>query len=124
MRFRCYIFHMKYGEKAVVKAVLEVWENPNTERDYEICISFPEFTMDMPAAIRAVTERRDLKADDMRTVMQTIMTGQATPAQIGALAVALAAWLPFSASAQQAAPAQQPAPAAQQAAPAPTPPAA
>jgi formate dehydrogenase subunit gamma len=43
---------------------------------------------------------------------------------IGALAVALAAWLPFTASAQQAAaPAQQPAPAAQQAAPAPTPPA-
>ena len=33
---------------------------------------------------------------------------------IGALAVALAAWLPFTASAQQAAaPAQQPAPAAQ-----------
>jgi formate dehydrogenase subunit gamma len=43
---------------------------------------------------------------------------------IGALVVALAAWLPFTASAQQAAaPAQQPAPAAQQAAPAPTPPA-
>ena len=41
---------------------------------------------------------------------------------IGALVVALAAWHPFSASAQQpAAPAQQPAPAAQQAAPAPKP---
>jgi len=45
--------------------------------------------MDMPAAIRAVTERRDLKADDMRTVMQTIMTGQATPAQIGGFLVGL-----------------------------------
>ena len=45
--------------------------------------------MDMPAAIRAVTERRDLKADDMRTVMQAIMTGQATPAQIGGFLVGL-----------------------------------
>ena len=36
--------HMKYGEKAVARAVLEVWKNPNMERDYEICISFPEFT--------------------------------------------------------------------------------
>jgi anthranilate phosphoribosyltransferase len=45
--------------------------------------------MDMPAAIRAVTERRDLKADDMRVVMQTIMTGQATPAQIGGFLIGL-----------------------------------
>jgi len=45
--------------------------------------------MDMPAAIRAVTERHDLKADNMRTVMQTIMTGQATPAQIGGFLVGL-----------------------------------
>jgi 7-cyano-7-deazaguanine reductase len=35
---------MKYGEKAVTRAILEVWENPNRERDYEIHISFPEFT--------------------------------------------------------------------------------
>jgi 7-cyano-7-deazaguanine reductase len=35
---------MKYGEDAVKKAVLEVWNNPNTEREYEIHISFPEFT--------------------------------------------------------------------------------
>lgn len=34
---------MKYGEKAIRKAVLEVWNNPNPERDYEINISFPEF---------------------------------------------------------------------------------
>ena len=45
--------------------------------------------MDMPAAIRAVTERHDLKADDMRVVMQAIMTGQATPAQIGGFLVGL-----------------------------------
>jgi 7-cyano-7-deazaguanine reductase len=35
---------MKYGEKAVKKATLEIWDNPNPERDYEIVISFPEFT--------------------------------------------------------------------------------
>jgi 7-cyano-7-deazaguanine reductase len=37
-------FHMKYGEKAIRKAPLEIWENPESGRDYEISISFPEFT--------------------------------------------------------------------------------
>jgi anthranilate phosphoribosyltransferase len=45
--------------------------------------------MDMPGALRAVTERRDLSADDMRAVMRLIMTGQATPAQIGGFLVGL-----------------------------------
>lgn len=35
---------MKYGEKAVKSASLEAWENPSPDRDYEIEISFPEFT--------------------------------------------------------------------------------
>jgi 7-cyano-7-deazaguanine reductase len=35
---------MKYGEKSIALAVLETWKNPNPERDYEINISFPEFT--------------------------------------------------------------------------------
>jgi len=35
---------MKYGEKAVSEAKLEIWPNPSSERDYEIDISFPEFT--------------------------------------------------------------------------------
>lgn len=35
---------MKYGEKAVKAAELEIWPNPNPERDYEISISFSEFT--------------------------------------------------------------------------------
>jgi 7-cyano-7-deazaguanine reductase len=34
----------RYGEKAVETARLEIWDNPNPERDYEINISFPEFT--------------------------------------------------------------------------------
>ena len=35
---------MKYGEKAIKKARLELWPNPCPERDYEIHITFPEFT--------------------------------------------------------------------------------
>lgn len=35
---------MKYGEKAIRDAKLEIWENPDPDRDYEISISFPEFT--------------------------------------------------------------------------------
>jgi len=45
--------------------------------------------MDMIAAIRAVTERRDLTHDEMHAVMQLIMTGQATPAQIGGFLIGL-----------------------------------
>jgi anthranilate phosphoribosyltransferase len=45
--------------------------------------------MDMPAAIRAVTDHRDLSVDEMRTVMRTIMTGEATPAQIGGFLIGL-----------------------------------
>ncbi len=37
-------FLMKYGEKAIKKAVLETWDNPCSERNYEINIEFPEFT--------------------------------------------------------------------------------
>ena len=35
---------MKYGEKSITKARLEIWDNPSPERDYEIHISFSEFT--------------------------------------------------------------------------------
>jgi 7-cyano-7-deazaguanine reductase len=35
---------MKYGEKAIKRAALELWENPRQERDYEVNICFPEFT--------------------------------------------------------------------------------
>ncbi len=45
--------------------------------------------MDMQTAIRSVTERRDLSADDMTGVMRLIMTGQATPAQIGGFLIGL-----------------------------------
>ncbi|HKQ30907.1 MAG TPA: anthranilate phosphoribosyltransferase, partial [Burkholderiales bacterium] len=45
--------------------------------------------MDMPSAIRSVTEKRDLSAEQMREVMRLIMTGQATPAQIGGFLIGL-----------------------------------
>jgi 7-cyano-7-deazaguanine reductase len=37
-------YAMKYGAKSIKKAKLEIWDNPNPERDYEINITFPEFT--------------------------------------------------------------------------------
>ncbi len=45
--------------------------------------------MDMQTAIRAVTERRDLSSEQMTAVMRLIMTGEATPAQIGGFLVGL-----------------------------------
>lgn len=35
---------MKYGEKEIKDAKLELWDNPNPERDYVVDMSFPEFT--------------------------------------------------------------------------------
>jgi 7-cyano-7-deazaguanine reductase len=35
---------VKYGAKKIRKAALEIWENPSPERDYEVHITFPEFT--------------------------------------------------------------------------------
>src|SRR3569832_1843913 len=48
-----------------------------------------ETSMDMPAAIRAVTERRDLRSEEMTEVMRTIKTGGATSAQIGGFLIGL-----------------------------------
>lgn len=45
--------------------------------------------MDMQAAIRAVTEGRDLSGKQMTDVMHIIMSGQATPAQIGGFLIGL-----------------------------------
>ena len=45
--------------------------------------------MDIKQAIARVLERKDLSADEMTAVMQTIMTGGATPAQIGGFLVGL-----------------------------------
>ena len=45
--------------------------------------------MDIQTAIRAVVERQDLTAEQMRAVMRAIMTGAATPAQIGGFLIGL-----------------------------------
>ncbi len=45
--------------------------------------------MDMQTAIRAVTERRDLSEEQMTAVMEIIMSGQATSAQIGGFLIGL-----------------------------------
>ena len=45
--------------------------------------------MDMTTAIRYVTERRNLSGDEMQTVMHTIMSGGATPAQIAGFLIGL-----------------------------------
>ncbi len=39
---------LKYGEKAIEEANLEIWENKHRENDYEINIEFPEFTCKCP----------------------------------------------------------------------------
>ena len=35
---------MKYGEKEIKDAKLELWPNPSPDRDYVVDMSFPEFT--------------------------------------------------------------------------------
>lgn len=45
--------------------------------------------MDMQAAIRAVTEGRDLSSEEMQQVMRIIMTGEASDAQIGGFLIGL-----------------------------------
>jgi anthranilate phosphoribosyltransferase len=45
--------------------------------------------MDMPTAIRSVMAKHDLSSEEMTSVMHTIMTGQATQAQIGGFLVGL-----------------------------------
>ena len=45
--------------------------------------------MNLPNAIKAVIQQHDLSRDEMSAVMQQIMTGEATPAQIGGFLVGL-----------------------------------
>jgi anthranilate phosphoribosyltransferase len=45
--------------------------------------------MNIQAAIKAVIEHQDLSGDEMKSVMQQIMTGECTPSQIGGFLVGL-----------------------------------
>jgi anthranilate phosphoribosyltransferase len=46
-------------------------------------------TITMQEAIKAVTEKRDLTAQEMTDAMRLIMTGEATPAQVGGFLIGL-----------------------------------
>jgi len=46
-------------------------------------------TISMQQAIKAVTEKRDLSAEEMNATMRLIMTGEATPAQVGGFLIGL-----------------------------------
>lgn len=50
---------------------------------------FSDPEMNLQQAIHTVVERRDLSADQMASVMRSIMTGEATPAQIGGFLIGL-----------------------------------
>ncbi|MCG5538383.1 anthranilate phosphoribosyltransferase [Halorhodospira sp. 9622] len=45
--------------------------------------------MDLTAALRRITENQDLSPDEMTAVFRTIMTGGATPAQIGGFLIGM-----------------------------------
>lgn len=45
--------------------------------------------MDMQSAIKAVTEHKNLSSEEMASVMRLIMTGEATPAQVGGFLIGL-----------------------------------
>ena len=65
---------MKYGAKSIKQAKLELWPNPNPDRDYVIDISYPEFTCLCPrsgypdfATIR-VTYTPDKKVVELKSL--------------------------------------------------------
>ena len=45
--------------------------------------------MNIQAAIQSVLDKKDLSSDEMNQVMKIIMTGEATPAQIGGFLIGL-----------------------------------
>ncbi len=65
---------MKYGEKKIKRAKIELWENPSPHRDYEIKIDFPEFTCLCPRsgypdfALIKVTYVPDKKITELKSL--------------------------------------------------------
>lgn len=71
---------MRYGEKAIKTAMLELWDNPCSEKDYEINISFPEFTCLCPRsgypdfatiAIKYVPDRKIVELKSLKLYLNS-----------------------------------------------------
>jgi len=71
---------MKYGEKSIINAKLEIWDNPSPERDYEINITFPEFSCLCPRSgypdfasinIRYVPDRKIVELKSLKLYLNT-----------------------------------------------------
>lgn len=71
---------MRYGEKAIKMARLELWDNPYSEKDYEINISFSEFTCLCPRsgypdfatiAIRYVPDRKIVELKSIKLYLNS-----------------------------------------------------
>lgn len=71
---------MRYGEKAIKTARLELWDNPYSEKDYEINISFSEFTCLCPRsgypdfatiAIRYVPDRKIVELKSIKLYLNS-----------------------------------------------------
>jgi len=73
-------FPVRYGERAIRKARLETWDNPNVERNYEIDIRFPEFTCICPRSgypdfatiqIRYVPDKRIVELKSLKLYLNS-----------------------------------------------------
>ena len=71
---------MRYGERAVRRARLEIWDNPCAERDYEVDIGFPEFTCICPRSgypdfatirIRYVPDRKIVELKSLKLYLNS-----------------------------------------------------
>ncbi len=74
---------MRYGEKAIKEAVLEGWDNPYPDRDYEINITFPEFTCLCPRSgypdfatirIRYIPDKKIVELKSLKLYLNSFRT--------------------------------------------------
>lgn len=71
---------VRYGERTIKKTKLETWDNPYPERDYEVDISFPEFTCLCPRSgypdfaairIRYVPDRKIIELRSLKLYLNS-----------------------------------------------------
>ena len=78
---------MYYKSNYDVKRFFRIVES----KSYNAAFSIDSQSMNIPQALECLLANQNLESDDMREIMRTVMTGLATPAQIGAFLVALRA---------------------------------